>query len=55
MGAAKRDHTQIVRYLLTMGADTSKVSACGLLAIEYAILNGFYETALVIYERMKEK
>ena len=49
MGAAKRDHIEVVRYLLTMGAETDKVSGCGLLAIEYAILGGFYETALTIY------
>jgi hypothetical protein len=55
MGAAKRDHLDTVRYLLTMGADTAQVSGSGLLAVEYAILNGFYETALTIYERMKQK
>ena len=55
MGAAKRDHVETVRYLLTMGADTSIVSSCGLLPVEYAILGGFYQTALIIYEKMKNK
>lgn len=49
MGAAKRDHVEVVRYLLTMGADTTQVSGVGLLPVEYAILGGFYETALTIY------
>lgn len=31
------------------------VSGCGLLAVEYALLAGLYETALVIFERMKNK
>lgn len=55
MGAAKRDHIEIVRYLLTMGADPDKVSGCGLIPVDYAILSGFYEVALVIFERMKGK
>jgi hypothetical protein len=33
MGAAKKDKIEIVRYLLTMGADTELSSKSGLLAI----------------------
>lgn len=55
MGASKRDHIQVVRYLLKMGADTEAVSGSGLLPVEYAILSGFYDTALTIFERMKTK
>jgi hypothetical protein len=55
MGAAKRDHIELVRYLLSMGADPEKVSSCGLIAVEYSLLSGFYETSLVIFERMKKK
>lgn len=49
MGAAKRDKIEIVRYLLTMGANTEVLNSNGLLAVEFAILGGFYETALVIF------
>ena len=45
----------MVRYLLSRDADVDIVSGSGLLAVEYAILNGFYETALVLYEKMKNK
>lgn len=55
MGAAKRDHIEVVRYLLSMGADTEKVSSSGLIAVEYSILAGFYEVSLAIFERMKKK
>jgi hypothetical protein len=36
-----------------MGAYADFISGCGLLAIEYAILGGYYGIALMIYERMK--
>jgi hypothetical protein len=49
MGAAKRDKIQIVRYLLTMGANTDLLSSNGMIAVEFAILAGFYETALMIF------
>jgi hypothetical protein len=38
-----------------MGADTETVSNSALLPVEFAILSGFYETALTIFERMKKK
>lgn len=55
MGAAKRNQTGVVRYLLTMGANPDCVSGCGLKAIEYSILAGFYESAQVLYEKMKDR
>ena len=55
MGAAKRDHLAVVRYLLTMNANTDFVSGCELKAVDYAILAGFYEVALPIYEHMKDR
>ena len=55
MGAAKRDHLAVVRYLLTMNANTDFVSGCELKAVDYAILAGFYEVALPIYEHMKHR
>ena len=54
MGAAKRDHLEVVRYLLTMNANADFVSGCGLKAVEYAILGGFYEVALIVYEHKAE-
>lgn len=55
MGAAKRGHIQVVRYLLSMNASTDFISGCDLKAIDYPILAGFYDISLMIYERMKEK
>lgn len=49
MGAAKRDQIELVRYLLTMGADSDLVSGNGFRAIDYAILAGFYEVALLLF------
>lgn len=46
---------EVVKYLLKSKADPEIVSGCGLKAVEYAILQGFYEVALLIYESMKEK
>jgi hypothetical protein len=53
MGAAKRDKTDVVKYLLVMGANPDTISLSGLIAVEYALLPGFYETALVIFQKMK--
>lgn len=55
MGAAKRDKTEVVNYLLIMGANTEVLSSNGFIAIEYAILSGFYETTLMIFQKMKSK
>ena len=38
-----------------MGANTDIVSSNELIAVEYAILSGFYETALMIFQKMKGK
>lgn len=43
----------MVRYLLTMNANPDEVSGSGLKPIDYAVLAGFYDIALVLYERMK--
>lgn len=55
MGAAKRDQLEVAEYLLKKEADTEKVSNSGFRAIDYAILMGFYEMALLIYQKMKNK
>ena len=38
-----------------MNADTEIVSSVALMAVDYAILGGFYPTALIILEKMKSK
>lgn len=55
MVAARRNHLKVVRYLLERGADVNTVAPVGLSTLEYAILPGFYEISLLIYERVKEK
>ena len=53
--SVQRNHKEIIRYLLERGADVNIVSPSGLSAIEYAILPGYYEVALLLYERIKNK
>lgn len=55
MGAAKRDMAEVIKYLLKAKADPDIISASGLKAVEYAILQGFYDSALILYQAMKEK
>lgn len=45
----------MVRYLLSVDASPDEVSGSGLKPIDYAILKGFYDIALVIYDKMNEK
>ena len=51
----KRNHLHLVRYLLDKGANPEHKTNQGLLVIEYAILQGLYEVALMIYEKIKHK
>jgi ankyrin repeat protein len=44
-----------VRYLLEHGGDFKFMTPYGLSALEFAILPGYYEIAMLIYERTKEK
>lgn len=53
--AARRNHTHIVKYLLERGADVNVVTPVGLSTLEYALLPGFYEISLLIYQRVKDK
>lgn len=53
--AARRNHLELVRYLLERGADVNVVTPVGISTLEYALLPGFYEIALLIYERLKDK
>jgi hypothetical protein len=43
----------MVRLLLVFNANPNEVSGSGLKPVDYAILGGFYDIALVIYERME--
>jgi len=51
--AVKRNHLKMVRMLLEMGADWRISTPYGLVAIEFAILAGNYEMALLLIERGK--
>jgi hypothetical protein len=42
----------MVRYLLAVDANPDEVSGSGLKPVDYAILAGFYDIALLVYERM---
>jgi hypothetical protein len=53
IGAVKRNKGNVVRYLLSLNANADEISGCALKAIDYAILAGFYEVALLVYEKMK--
>ena len=55
MVTCKRNHKEIVRYLLGRGADVNLSGPNQLTTIDYAILPGFYEVALMLYERVKDK
>ena len=55
MVACKRNHKEIVRYLLGQGADVNLNGPTNLATIDYAILPGHYEVALMLYERIKDK
>ena len=55
MVAARRNHVGVVRYLLQKGADVNIIAPIGLSTLEYAILPGFYEIALLLFERVKDK
>ena len=55
MVACKRNHKSIVRYLLEKGADVNLSAPSDLSTLDYAILPGFYEVALMIYERVKDR
>ena len=54
IGAIKKDKIELVRYLLACNADADLVSGSGLKPIDYAVLAGFYEIALIVSEKMKE-
>jgi ankyrin repeat protein len=53
--AIKRNHIDIVRYLVENNADVNFVAKNGLRAIEYAILPGFYEIATILFQRMSNQ
>lgn len=36
-----------------MNANADEISGSGLKAVDYAILGGFYDIALIVYEKMK--
>ena len=49
MVACKRNHKEIVRYLLERGADVNLTSSIDFSTIDYAILPGYYEVSLMLY------
>lgn len=55
IAAIKRNHTKVVKYLLQNNADPDYLTGFGLKTIEFAILPGFYEIALLLYEKVKSK
>ena len=55
MAAAKRDQIPAIKYLLERGADANLVSKNNLKAIQYAILPGFYEAGLLLWEKTDDK
>jgi ankyrin repeat protein len=54
IGAVKKGKFEIVRYLLAVNASADEVSGSGLKPVDYAILHGFYDIALALYEHMQE-
>ena len=55
MAAVKRNHIVVVNYLLKNGANPNFLSDCGLRIIDFAVLAGFYDIALKIYEYTENK
>jgi ankyrin repeat protein len=53
MAAAKRDKLGVVDYLLDHEADPDMTGLTGLTALDYAILQGNYDCALAIYQKIK--
>ena len=49
IGAIKKNKIELIRFLLSRNANADEISGCGLKPIEYAILAGFYEAALIVY------
>ena len=49
IGAIKKEQIEAVRYLLGLNANADEVSGSGLKPVEYAILAGFYDIALIVY------
>lgn len=49
MAAVKRNRIEIVKYLISNKADLSIISGSALNAIDFAILQGFYEISLLLY------
>ena len=55
IGAIKKNKKEIVEYLVNKGADVNFLATTSISVIEYAILPGYYEIALYLYERIKDK
>lgn len=55
IGAVKKCKPEMVRYLLAVDASPEELSGSGLRPLDYAVLHGFYEIALALYQRMQEK
>jgi ankyrin repeat protein len=53
--ATKRNHKDVVEYLLRQGADPNVSTPAGLTILEHAILPGYYEVALMLYDQVKQK
>jgi hypothetical protein len=53
IGAVKKNKLEMVRFLLVFNASPNEISGSGLKAVDYAILGGFYDIALLLYERME--
>jgi ankyrin repeat protein len=49
IASAKRNRLELVQYLLSKNSDSAIYSKCALIALDYAILQGFYEVALVLF------
>lgn len=50
IGAVKKGRVEIVEYLISKGCSVDTISKCGLTALDYSILQGFYDVSLIIYE-----
>lgn len=55
ISATRKNHVEMVQFLLSKGADPNYIDKIGFKTIEHAILQGLYEIAYILYPLIKDK
>ena len=55
IAAIRKNHLEMVKFLIEKGADPHYVDAAGFSTIEYSILQGLYEICFLIYSKLQVK